>query len=86
MIDIEAKKLPVMKKCCKSCPFKTDEKGRQQDPELAAAVTQRTLFKANQICHSTEGVNRLPRNRCKGSYDFNRTIYKRMGMNLELMD
>lgn len=71
--------LPVMLACCKSCPFKEVD-GRQQNPELASQVTSRTLFKAQQICHGTEGKNRVARNRCKGSYDFNKTIYARLGL------
>jgi hypothetical protein len=69
---IDCAKLPVMKGYCKTCPFKPDENGIMR-------VTSRTLFKAHQICHSTEGENREPRNRCKGSFDFNYTIYERLG-------
>ena len=72
--------LPVMKACCKTCPFKQDENGREQDPILAGQVTSRTLFNSQQICHGTEGPNREPRNRCKGSYDNNKEIYDRMGV------
>ena len=71
--------LPVMKACCKTCPFKKDDKGRERDPQQAA-VTERTLFKAQQICHGTEGKDREPRNGCKGSYDHNKQIYDRMGL------
>lgn len=85
-MKVDASKLPVMAKCCKTCPFRVLENGMQLNPELAAQVTVRTLFKANQICHTTEGTNRKPRNRCRGSYDFNRTIYKRMNIDLSLMD
>jgi hypothetical protein len=72
--------LPVMVACCKTCPFKLGENGREQDMKLASEVTQRTLFKAQQICHGTEGKNRKAHNRCKGSYDYNKTIYDRMGL------
>lgn len=72
--------LPVMVSCCKSCPFKKDSNGRWRDVELATEVTSRTLFKAQQICHGTEGKNRKANNRCKGSYDHNKTIYERMGL------
>lgn len=72
--------LPVMKVCCKTCPFKEDENGRENDPKLASEVTSRTLFNSQQICHGTEGKNREPRNRCKGSFDNNKTIYDRMGL------
>lgn len=73
--NIPVSDLPVMKACCKTCPFRQDTNGREQDPRLAAQVTQRTLFQAQQICHGTEG-----KNRCKGSYDHNKTIYDRMGL------
>lgn len=72
--------LPVMKSCCKTCPFKKDENGREQDARLATEVTSRTLFKAQQICHGTEGENREAKNRCKGSWDNNKQIYDRMGL------
>ena len=72
--------LPVMKSCCKTCPFKPDENGRWADVKLANEVISRTLFKAQQICHGTEGKNRKANNRCKGAYDNNFEIYKRLGL------
>ena len=67
--------LPVMKSNCKSCPFK--KVGRmEQDPELAAKVTERTLFKGQQICHHDAPKQT---HRCKGSYDYNMEIYERLG-------
>lgn len=77
MNNTNAGDLPIMKNHCKSCPFKPDAAGKWQDPELANTVTNRTLFKAQQICHSTEGKNRKPTHRCKGSFDNNDEIYKR---------
>lgn len=71
--------LPVMKANCITCPFRIID-GRQRDANQANGVTARTLFKAQQICHSTEGKNRKPTHRCKGSYETNKTIYDRMGM------
>lgn len=80
-IKIDCSKLPVMKGHCKTCPFKPDAEGRMRDAEQANAVTSRTLFQAHQICHGTEiGPNRTPQNRCKGSFDFNYSIYKRLGL------
>jgi len=73
--------LPVMKAHCKTCPFKPDEKGHQRDPETCNKVISRTLFKAHQICHGTEGKDREANNRCKGSFDYNYEIYTRMGLN-----
>lgn len=75
--------LPIMKKHCKTCPFKPNEKGHWQNVELANKVTLRTLFKAQQICHGTEGKNRKANNRCKGSFDYNEEIYKRMGFDTD---
>lgn len=77
----EVSKLPVMKACCKTCPFKEDEKGNFQNISLANTVIQRNLFKSQQICHGTEGENRKPNNRCKGYYDYSFEIYDRMGLN-----
>lgn len=42
--------LPVMKACCKTCPFKEVD-GKWQNMELANTVISRTLFKAQQIYH-----------------------------------
>lgn len=72
--------LPVMKNYCKTCPFKPNDRGVWQNVELANEITQRTIFKAQQICHGTEGENRKPNNRCKGSFDYNSEIYERLGM------
>lgn len=77
---MEAYQLPVMKSHCKSCPFKPNKNGMWQDMELATQVVDRTLFKAHQICHQTEGDNREPHNRCKGAFDYNMDIYKRLGL------
>jgi hypothetical protein len=71
--------LPVMKASCKTCPFR-EVNGRQLDPQLAAEVTGRTLFTGQQICHGTEGPDREPNHRCRGSFDYNKTIYDRMGI------
>lgn len=79
-MKINPEKLPVMESHCKTCPFKPNELGVYQDMYLANQVIERTLFKAHQICHGTEGKNRKPNNRCKGAYDHNMEIYKRMGV------
>lgn len=72
--------LPVMKACCKTCPFKEDERGVWQDVELASKVIERTLFQGQQICHGTEGKRREAHNRCRGAWEYNNEIYKRMGL------
>lgn len=79
MIKIDISKLPVMKNHCATCPFKPDINGKWQDTQLANEVVSRTLFKGHQICHGTEGKNRKPNNRCKGAFDHNSEIYRRMG-------
>jgi len=48
-MEIDPKKVPVMKKCCRTCPFKLNEKGLYQDMNLANEVIKRTLFQAHQI-------------------------------------
>lgn len=77
-MQIDCSKLPVMSACCKTCPFR-QVNGKWQDVRQANLVIERTLFKAHQICHSTEGENRQPNNRCKGAFDHNMVIYERMG-------
>jgi hypothetical protein len=73
-----ASDLPVMKNHCKTCPFKLNSEGKWQNFELANSVINRTIFKGSQICHGTEGKNRKPKNRCKGAFEYNETIYKRI--------
>lgn len=70
--------LPVMRACCKTCPFKKNEKNQFQDSELANTVIERNMFKGQQICHGTEGKNREANNRCKGYYDYSIDMYKRI--------
>jgi len=73
-MELDCANTPVMKAHCKTCPFKIVD-GKRLDAELASAVTERTLFKAHQLCHGTNN-----KTRCKGSFDFNFTIYERMGV------
>lgn len=75
--------LPVMKACCKTCPFQQNAAGHWQNPELAGAVISRNLFNLQQICHGTEGPKREARNRCKGYFDYAFEIYQRMGLEPE---
>lgn len=75
--------LPVMKVCCKTCPFNLNNKNHWQDIELASKVIERNLFKSQQICHGTEGKNRKPNNRCKGYYDYSFEIYQKLGLEPE---
>jgi hypothetical protein len=77
--EIQICELPVMKVHCNTCPFRKVD-GKWQNVELANQVIQLTLFKGQQICHGTEGKNREPHNRCKGAYDHNYEIYKRLNL------
>jgi len=77
-MKIDCSTLPVMAANCKTCPFK-DVDGKWQDVQLANEVIGRTLFNSQQICHGMEGAGRKPNNRCKGAFDHNMEIYRRMG-------
>lgn len=79
LLSLAVCELPIMTKCCKTCPFKLSGY-KMQDTELANKVIQRNLFKSQQICHSTEGKNRKPNNRCRGYYDYAYTIYERLNL------
>lgn len=78
--------LKVQKACCVTCPFKKNEKGHWNDPELAGAVIQRTLFKAQQLCHGSKGggpgetVDQDLTRLCRGARDYYLEIYHRVGM------
>lgn len=75
---------PIMSKCCKSCPFKQDEKGLMQNVKLTNTVIGRNLFKGQQMCHSTRPtIDGDDTHRCRGYYDYSFEIYKRMGLNPE---
>lgn len=77
-------KLPVMNKTCKTCPFRKNDKNCWQNMELAQTVIERNLFKSQQICHGTEGLNREAKNRCRGYFDYSFMLYKKMGLNPEV--
>jgi hypothetical protein len=78
-------KLPLMPACCQTCPFKPDQRGVWQNVPLASTVIERTLFKGHQICHGTEGPSREPNHRCRGAFDHNSAIYRRMGVGEEFI-
>lgn len=69
--------LPVMKSHCKTCPFRPNEQGHWQNPQLANEVINRVLFKAQQICHANHPEET---HRCRGAFDHCHTIYTRMGL------
>lgn len=82
-MDKPVSELPVMKSCCKTCPFRLNGRGIFQNGELANTVIQRNLFNSQQICHGTETKNRKANNRCKGYYDYAFVIYQRLGLEPE---
>jgi hypothetical protein len=59
---------------CHSCPFKPDERGIYQNPELANKVIERTLFKGQQICHGTKNTTL-----CRGARNYYLEFYSRLG-------
>ena len=77
-----AYELPVMKQHCKTCPFKPNKDGHWQNVKIANGVIERTLFQGHQLCHSSYKNDEYHNatNRCKGSYDHNLEIYRRMGL------
>lgn len=79
-MKIDVSKLEVMPVCCKTCPFKLNDKGIMQNIELANKVIERTLFKASQICHHNGYNKKKQQFKCRGSYDYNMEIYKRIGI------
>ena len=73
--------LSVMKKHCKTCPFKpVDKFGTYQFPETASEVISSTLFNSQQVCHHNGYDKKKKQFRCKGSYDYNKMIYDRLGL------
>jgi hypothetical protein len=70
--------MPAM---CKSCPF-----GEQGDPQLAAAVLDRTLFKSSQICHHPSLDGKPETHLCRGQRDVQLELLYRMGLLSEPTD
>lgn len=80
-MDKPVSEYPIMQKCCKTCPFKEDDRGLMQNVELANTVIGRNLFKGQQMCHSTrKTLEGKDTHRCRGYYDYSFEIYKRMGL------
>lgn len=75
--------MPVMAKCCASCPFKENERGVWSNMELANTVIQRNLLKSQQICHHPRIKGKEETHRCRGYYDYAFTIYQRLGLDPE---
>ena len=76
--------LPIMKACCKTCPFKKQSDGTMLNAKLAGVVIGRNLFQSQQIFVMVQkDQKREPKNRCKGYYDYSFQIYERMGLDPE---
>jgi hypothetical protein len=63
----------AMKAQCATCPFRND-------PELAARVLDRTLFKAAQICHHPTLHGKPQTHLCRGARDVQLQCLYRMGL------
>lgn len=75
--------MPVMARCCNTCPFKENARGVWQDMELANAVIERNLLKSQQVCHHPRIKGKEETHRCRGYYDYAFAIYERMGLEPE---
>lgn len=80
---MEVHLLPLIKKCCKTCPFKENDKGIWGDVDLANKVIERNLFKSQQTCHSSSPNTKEDTMRCRGYFDYSFDIYKKMGLEPE---
>jgi hypothetical protein len=63
----------VMPTCCATCPF-------VHDPELAARVLDRTLFRSSQICHHPTLHGKPETRLCRGQRDFQLQLLHHMGL------
>lgn len=71
---------PVMKSCCKTCPFKLNDKGVYQNMHLANQVIANNMFRSQQLCHNTRLDNIEETHRCFGYYQYSVEIYDKMGL------
>lgn len=72
--------LPVMPKCCGTCPFKKNSKGKMRDPQLADRVIKRNFMKSQQLCHHPRIQYKEETHRCRGYFDHVWGIYESMGL------
>ena len=70
---------PVMQEKCSSCPFKEDEQGRCQSPELVTRIQQDVLTEASQICHHPRLSGKEETHLCRGARDYQLQIFHRIG-------
>ena len=76
---IDISEFPVMKTCCATCPFRTEEDGRMRDTEVASRVMAR-LLNACQICHHPRIKGQGEVALCRGARDHQLTLFYRMGL------
>lgn len=67
--------MPVMAKCCPTCPFNAGG-----DPAIRAKVEERSLTQASQICHHPRLHGQLETHLCRGARDHQLTIFFRLGV------
>jgi hypothetical protein len=72
--------MPVMKRQCATCPFRTDERGQYDDPRLVSKIQHQCLNQASQICHHPSLEGKPETHLCRGARDFQLTIFYRMGI------
>lgn len=66
--------MPVMPAQCRTCPFRPDG-----DKRLVAAILDRTLLQAQQICHHPGLDDKPPTHLCRGARDEQLTLLHRLG-------
>jgi hypothetical protein len=81
-----AASMPVMKRQCATCPFRTDDHGRHPDVKLVNRIQDQCLNEASQICHHPALEGKPETHLCRGARDFQLTIFHRMGVISEPTD
>jgi len=66
---------PVMQKKCSSCPFKENEYGKYNCPELVERIQKDVLQEASQICHHPRLSNNEQTHLCRGARNFQLQIF-----------
>ncbi len=77
----QKRRLPLLKKCCATCPFVAGSKYEY----LAIELTESALTEAARICHSTGSNNAINRRTgkppmlCRGARDVQLAYFKAIG-------
>ncbi|MEL7418547.1 MAG: hypothetical protein AAFR62_06600 [Cyanobacteria bacterium J06629_2] len=71
---------PIIKQQCRTCPFRTDSRGKYRDPVLVANIQQRCLTESSQICHHPALSDKEQTHLCRGARDYQLEIFYRIGM------